>query len=63
MNKGNEKLIESLYAFPRTIINYNWYYAVCNVCYSILFVSDCENEYSELMSQIDEGRKFFEKKI
>ena len=60
--KGNEKLIEVLYAFPGQLLITIGYYAICNVCYSILFISDCENEYGELMSQLKEGRKFFEKK-
>lgn len=62
INKGNEKLIEVLYAFPGQLLITIGYYAICNVCYSILFISDCENEYGELMSQLKEGRKFFEKK-
>ena len=62
INKGNEKLIEVLYAFPGQLLITIRYYAICNVCYSILFISDCENEYGELMSQLKEGRKFFEKK-
>ena len=62
MNKGNAKLVEALYAFPGQLLITIGYYAVCNVCYSILFISDCENEYGELMNQLEEGRKFFEKK-
>ena len=59
---GNDKLLEALYAFPGHLLITIGYYAVCNVCYSILFISDCENEYQELMDQLDEGRKFFKDK-
>ena len=59
---GNNKLLEALYAFPGHLLITIGYYAVCNVCYSILFISDCENEYQELMDQLSEGRKFFESK-
>ena len=59
---GNDKLLEALYAFPGHLLITIGYYAVCNVCYSILFISDCENEYQELMDQLNEGRKFFESK-
>ena len=59
---GNDKLLEALYAFPGHLLITIGYYAVCNVCYSILFISDCENEHQELMDQLSEGRKFFESK-
>ena len=59
---GNDKLLEALYAFPGHLLITIGYYAVCNRCYSILFISDCENEYQELMDQLSEGRKFFESK-
>jgi len=63
MNKGNEELIEVLYAFPGQLLIIIGYYAICNVCYRILFISNWENEYDDLMSQLEEGRKFFEKKV
>jgi hypothetical protein len=59
---GKDNLLEILYAFPGHLLITIGYYAVCNVCYSILFISDCENEYQELMDQLDEGRKFFKDK-
>ena len=60
--KGKDNLSEALYAFPGHLLISIGYYAVCNVCYSILFISDCENEYGELMEQLEEGRKFFKAK-
>ena len=60
--RGKDNLLEILYAFPGHLLITIGYYAVCNVCYSILFISDCENEYQELMDQLSEGRKFFESK-
>ena len=59
---GKDNLSEALYAFPGHLLISIGYYAVCNVCYSILFISDCENEYGELMEQLEEGRKFFKAK-
>ena len=59
---GKDNLSEALYAFPGHLLITIGYYAVCNVCYSILFISDCENEYQELMDQLEEGRKFFQSK-
>ena len=60
--RGKDNLLEILYAFPGHLLITIGYYAVCNVCYSILFISDCENEYGELMEQLEEGRKFFKAK-
>ena len=60
--RGKDNLLEILYAFPGHLLITIGYYAVCNVCYSILFISDCENEYQELMDKLDEGRKFFKDK-
>ena len=62
LKNKNDQLYEAVLAFPGHLVITVVYYAVCNVAYSILFISDCENEYGELMKDIDEGRKFFEKK-
>ena len=55
-------LFAAAIAFPGHLLISIGYYAACNVCYSILFISDCVNEHKELMDDIEEGRKFFESK-
>ena len=55
-------LFEAVIAFPGHLLISIGYFAACNVCYSILFISDCVNEHKELMNDIEEGRKFFEQK-
>ena len=62
LKNKNDKLYQALLGFPGHLVITIVYYAVCNVAYSILFISDCENEYGELMKDIEDGRKFFEKK-
>ena len=59
---GKDNLLEILYAFPGHLLITIGYYAVCNVCYSILFISDCVNEHKELLDELEEGRKFFTEK-
>lgn len=61
-SKGESKIVEVLLAFPGHLLITIVYYAICNVCYSILFISDCVNEHKELLDNISEGRKFFENK-
>ena len=61
-NSGNEPLLEAVKAFPGHLLITIGYYAVCNVCYSILFISDCVNEHKELLDELEEGRQFFIKK-
>ena len=61
-NSGNESLLEAVKAFPGHLLITIGYYAVCNVCYSILFISDCVNEHKELLDELEEGRQFFMKK-
>ena len=52
---------EALSYFPMHLIITIGYYAVCSVCYKILFINDCKKEYAELITELDEGKKFFEK--
>ena len=61
-SSGNEPLLEAVKAFPGHLLITIGYYAVCNVCYSILFISDCVNEHKELLDELEEGRQFFIKK-
>ena len=61
-NSGNGPLLEAIKAFPGHLLITIGYYAVCNVCYSILFISDCVNEHKELLDELEEGRKFFTEK-
>ena len=58
-NSGNLALLEAVKAFPGHLLITIGYYAVCNVCYSILFISDCVNEHKELIDELEEGRKYF----
>ena len=37
------------------------YYAILNVCYSILFISDCVSEHKELLDELEDGKNFFKK--
>ena len=59
---GNSALYEAVKAFPGHLLITIGYFAVCNVCYSILFISDCVNEHKELLDELEEGRQFFIKK-
>ena len=61
-SSNNLPLLEAVKAFPGHLLITIGYYAVCNVCYSILFISDCVNEYKELIDELEEGRKYFESK-
>ncbi len=61
-NGGYNKAFEAFLAFPGHLLITVGYYAVCNVCYSILFISDCEKEYDEIQNDLAEGKAFFEKK-
>ena len=58
----NTVLLEVVKAIPGHLLITIGYFAVCNVCYSILFISDCVNEHKELLDELDEGRKYFEQK-
>ena len=57
-----DKAFEAVIAFPGHLLISIGYYAAVNVCYSILFISDCLNEHKELLDVIKEGREFFENK-
>ena len=59
---GNSALLEAVKAFPGHLLITIGYYAVCNICYSILFISDCVNEHKELLDELEEGRKYFTEK-
>ena len=61
-NSENKALLDVVKAFPGHLLITIGYFAVCNVCYSILFISDCVNEHKELLEELDEGRKYFEQK-
>lgn len=56
------KAYEAVLAFPGHLLISVGYYAAVNVCYSILFISDCEKEYDEIQQDLAEGKAFFEKK-
>ena len=59
LNIGNLALLEAVKAFPGHLLITIGYYAVCNICYSILFISDCINEHKELLDELEEGRQYF----
>ena len=59
LNIGNLSLLEAVKAFPGHLLITIGYYAVCNICYSILFISDCINEHKELLDELEEGRQYF----
>ena len=61
-NIGNLALLEAVKASPGHLLITIGYYAVCNICYSILFISDCVNEHKELLDELEEGRKYFMEK-
>ena len=61
-NIDNLALLEAVKAFPGHLLITIGYYAVCNICYSILFISDCVNEHKELLDELEEGRKYFMEK-
>ncbi len=56
---GNFK--EALKYFPMHLIITILFYAIIQVCYNILIIKDCKSEYSELLSEIEEARKFYNK--
>ncbi len=58
----NLALLEAVKAFPGHLLITIGYYAACNICYSILFISDCVNEHKELLDELEEGRQYFIKK-
>ena len=58
-NIGNSALLEAVKSFPGHLLITIGYYAVCNICYSILFISDCINEHKELLDELEEGRQYF----
>ena len=62
LNNNNNSLVEAIQSFPGHLLITICYNAVCNVCYSILFISDCVNEHKELLDELEEGRKFFTQK-
>ena len=57
-----EQAFEASLGFPGHLLITLGYYAVCNVCYSILLISDCEKEYDEIQKDLADGKQFFEKK-
>ena len=58
-NISNLALLEAVKSFPGHLLITIGYYAVCNICYSILFISDCINEHKELLDELEEGRQYF----
>ena len=58
----NLAILEAVKAFPGHLLITIGYYAACNICYSILFISDCVNEHKELLDELEEGRQYFIKK-
>ena len=61
-NIYNLALLEAVKAFPGHLLITIGYYAACNICYSILFISDCVNEHKELLDELEEGKQYFIKK-
>ena len=61
-NINNLALLEAVKAFPGHLLITIGYYAACNICYSILFISDCVNEHKELLDELEEGKQYFIKK-
>jgi hypothetical protein len=59
LHRGYINLHESLKYFPFHLIMTIGYYAIISVCYKILFIKDCNKEYSELVSEIEGGKEFF----
>jgi hypothetical protein len=57
-NNNQWQYYESIKYFPLHLIISVGYYAVLNISYKILFINDCESDYSALLEQIEEGKKF-----
>jgi hypothetical protein len=62
LNNNYQNLAEALKYFPMHAIFTLAYYAVCKICYNILFINDCKTEYTELLDEIESSRTFFEEK-
>jgi len=56
---GCYNMYESIKYFPFHLIVTIGYYAITSVCYKILLIGDCENEYSALIEEIETAKKFF----
>ena len=57
----NQSFLESIKVFPCHLLITIGYYAILNVCYSILFISDCVSEHKELLDELEDGKNFFKK--
>lgn len=55
-------LLEVAKSFPGLFLITICYYALCNICYSILFIGDCEKEKENLLNDLKEGEEFFKSK-
>lgn len=64
-NKNNFKnFSEALNYVPIFIIISIGYYAGMSVCMNVVSIKNCDKEYSEIIQDIDEARKFYtDKKI
>jgi hypothetical protein len=53
---------EALKYFPMHFIITVGYYAIIKVCFNILNIKDCTEEYNTLLREIDEAREYYTKK-
>jgi hypothetical protein len=53
---------EALKYFPMHFIISIGYYAIVRVCYNMLNIKDCTEEYNTLIKEIDEARDYYTKK-
>lgn len=60
-NGGYYAYYESLYYFPIHLVLTIGYYAIISVCYKMLFINDCKEDYTNLIDEIEEGKNFFKK--
>ncbi len=52
---------EAIKYFPLHLIITIGYFAVLSICYKILLIKDCVKEHAELVTEINEGRVYFNK--
>lgn len=56
------KLSEALNYVPIHLIITIGYYAGISVCMNVISIKNCDKEYSELIDDIDEARKYYQDK-
>jgi len=62
LKNNYNKLSESLNYVPIHLIITIGYYAGISVCMNVINIKNCQKEYSELIEDIDEARKYYEDK-